>query len=121
MATASATAPEPTLVVDAQATPQGWVDGRRPGQVYGLGSTFNPETDSLRAALDAALTSPVGVAVAVVNGRYAGVVSAKDILAAATVSRAAVADGVSVRSGDAVQNTETGAPGSVDGGAPAVA
>ncbi|HEX8487688.1 MAG TPA: ABC transporter ATP-binding protein, partial [Propionibacteriaceae bacterium] len=81
---ASATSSEPTLVVDAQATPRGWVDARRPGQVYGLGSTFDPETDSLRAALDAALTSPVGVAVAVVNGRYAGVVGAKDILAAAT-------------------------------------
>jgi osmoprotectant transport system ATP-binding protein len=115
---ASATAPEPTLVVDAQATPQGWVDGRRPGQVFGLGSTFNPETDSLRAALDAALTSPVGVAVAVANGRYAGVVSAKDILAAATVSRAAVADSVSVRSDGATDGTasDLAVPASDGGG-----
>jgi osmoprotectant transport system ATP-binding protein len=91
------------------------VDARRPGQVYGLGSTFDPETDSLRAALDAALTSPVGVAVAVVNGRYAGVVGAKDILAAATVARAAVADTVSVRSEGVADGTGSDLPYATDG------
>jgi osmoprotectant transport system ATP-binding protein len=95
---ASATGSEPTLVVDGDAKPMGWADARRPGQVYGLGSTFDPETDSLRAALDAALTSPVGMAVAVSGGRYAGVVSAAAILAQATDSRASVAETVSIRS-----------------------
>ncbi len=93
----SVTSPEPVLVVDAEAKPLGWADGRRPGMVYGLGSTFDPDTDSLRLALDAALTSPIGVAVAVSGGRYAGVVSAETILAQATDSRAAVADAISVR------------------------
>ncbi|HEX8508233.1 MAG TPA: ABC transporter ATP-binding protein [Propionibacteriaceae bacterium] len=94
---ASATAPEPTLVVDSAAKPVGWADGRRPGQVLALGATFNPEQDSLRSALDAALTSPVGMAVAVVDGRYAGVASAEQILSQATASRASVAESVTVR------------------------
>jgi osmoprotectant transport system ATP-binding protein len=93
----SVTTREPTLVVDANAKPLGWADGRRPGHVSALGSTFDPEQDSLRLALDAALTSPVGVAVAVVDGRYAGVVSAEEILSQATESRAAVAQSMSVR------------------------
>jgi osmoprotectant transport system ATP-binding protein len=93
----SVTAHEPTLVIDADAKPVGWADGSRPGKVYALGSTFDPEKDSLRAALDAALTSPVGFAVAVSEGRYAGVVGAEDILAQATQSRASVAESVAVR------------------------
>jgi osmoprotectant transport system ATP-binding protein len=88
---------EPTLVVDAEAKPLGWTDGRHPGQIYGLGSTFDPEGDSLRAALDAALTSPVGMAVALSEGRYAGVVTAREILSHATSSRASVADSIAVR------------------------
>ena len=46
----------------------------------GSGSTFDPETDTLRTALDSALTSPFGLAVAVApgTGRFAGVVSAQD-------------------------------------------
>jgi osmoprotectant transport system ATP-binding protein len=95
---ASVRSPEPTLVVDAEARPLGWTDSRRPGHVSGLGSTFDPEHDSLRVALDAALTSPVGMAVAVSNGRYAGVVGAEQILAQAAESRAAVAESVTVQS-----------------------
>ncbi|HYP45346.1 MAG TPA: ABC transporter ATP-binding protein [Propionibacteriaceae bacterium] len=87
----SVTAPEPTLVMDADAKPVGWADGRRPGQVHALGATFDPESDSLRVALDAALTSPVGMAVAVQGGRFAGVASAEQILSQATASRASVA------------------------------
>jgi osmoprotectant transport system ATP-binding protein len=79
------TAPaENCLVIDAEARPIGWVDRTRPGKVLALGSTFDAETDTLRTALDAALTSPVGQAVAVSRtsgGRFAGVVNAREILA----------------------------------------
>jgi len=93
----SVTAAEPTLVVDAEAKPLGWVDSRRPGQVYALGSTFDPDKDSLRVALDAALTSPAGMAVAVHAGRYAGVATAEQILSQATESRVSVAESASLR------------------------
>ncbi len=78
----SATGDGPALVVDAGAQPQGWVDRTRPGKITPLGSTFDPQQDTLRAALDAALTSPYGLAVAVSRetGRYAGVVGADTIL-----------------------------------------
>lgn len=93
----SARSTEPTLVVDAEAKPLGWADSRNPGHVLALGSTFDPEKDSLRVALDAALTSPVGIAVALSGGRYAGVVRAEDIMAQATDSRASQAEAVSLR------------------------
>ncbi|GAA0992234.1 ABC transporter ATP-binding protein [Acrocarpospora macrocephala] len=70
--------PPDTLVVD-DGKPVGWKsdDGTRP---YG---SFNPATDSLRAALDAALLSVNGVAVAVDgDGKVLGVV-ARDALDAA--------------------------------------
>ena len=79
-----------SLVVDAEARPTGWIDRTRPGRVLPLGSTFDPETDTLRAALDAALTSPVGLAVAVSRtsgGRFAGVVAARQILAQVVKAR----------------------------------
>ncbi|HET9873697.1 MAG TPA: ABC transporter ATP-binding protein [Propionibacteriaceae bacterium] len=90
---AAARGGEPTLVVDGDAKPLGWVDAERSGQVTILGATFDPERDTLRSALDSALTSPVGLAVAVPKstGRYAGVVSATQILASVTQSRAALA------------------------------
>ena len=56
---------EPTLVVDGDARPVGWLDRQRPGRVLGLGATFMPESDTMRNALDSALTSPFGLAVAV--------------------------------------------------------
>lgn len=73
---------EPTLVLDADATPLGWADPHRPEQLLRLGGTFDPASDSLRVALDAALTSPYGRAVAVDRrtGRYAGVVTVEGIL-----------------------------------------
>ena len=69
----TASGPGPILVVDGDARPVGWADLERPGQVFQLGATFSPETDSLRGALDSALTSPFGLAVAVTadTGRYA--------------------------------------------------
>jgi osmoprotectant transport system ATP-binding protein len=74
---------QPTLVVDGDARPVGWAHRDQPGQVLPLGSTFVPESDTMRTALDSALTSPNGLAVAVApdTGRFAGVVSAQEILA----------------------------------------
>lgn len=71
------------LVLDAQARPRGWVTPERPGQVVRLGGTFDPRRDSLRTALDAALGSPVGLAVAVESGsgRYTGAVRLEAITA----------------------------------------
>lgn len=78
---AGATGDQPSLVIDSAAKPLGWVDPKQPERTAALGSTFDPEKDTLRTALDAALTSPVGLAVAVGgDGRYAGVVSAASIL-----------------------------------------
>ena len=71
----TATGTGPILVVDGDARPVGWADPERPGKVFALGSTFSPETGTLRTALDSALTSPYGLAVAVTAGRTAMQVS----------------------------------------------
>jgi osmoprotectant transport system ATP-binding protein len=102
----SAATETPSLVVDADARPLGWVDPSRPTGLHAVGSAFDPETDTLRGALDAALTSPVGLAVAVnrtSGGRFAGVVTAQQILALMAESKTAAAESV---------------PGSDDEGAP---
>ncbi len=52
---ASATGEQPTLVIDSAAKPLGWADPRQPGHTTALGSTFDPEKDTLRTALDSAL------------------------------------------------------------------
>jgi osmoprotectant transport system ATP-binding protein len=82
---------EPTLVVDGEARPVGWAHRDQPGRVMPVGSTFVPETDTLRTALDSALTSPYGLAVAVApgTGRFAGVIGAQEILAQVADARAA--------------------------------
>ena len=92
----------PVLVVDGDARPVGWSDPARSGSMMALGATFDPETDSLRTALDAALTSPVGLAVAVTGGsrRYAGVVDADMILHQVTQARAQIAESIAVRTHD---------------------
>ncbi len=97
------------LVIDGDARPVGWADPERPGRIFPLGSTFSPETDSLRAALDSALTSPHGLAVAVMadTGRYAGVVSADTILAKVKDVRVAIAESISVREAEATLVDET--------------
>ena len=50
--------------------------------MHPIGGTFVREVDTLRSALDSALTSPYAIAVAVEpdTGRYAGVVTADEIL-----------------------------------------
>jgi osmoprotectant transport system ATP-binding protein len=77
----------------------GWASADRPGQVFPLGSTFDPESDTLRSALDSALTSLYGLAVAVTpdTGRFAGVVAARNILDQVADARIAVAESISVR------------------------
>ncbi|HEX3197906.1 MAG TPA: ATP-binding cassette domain-containing protein, partial [Propionibacteriaceae bacterium] len=104
----TATGTGPTLVVDGDARPVGWADPERPGRVFALGSTFSPETDTLRTALDSALTSPYGLAVAVTAEarRYAGVVRADDILAKVKDVRGSIAESISIREAEAAQAYE---------------
>ncbi|WP_114561525.1 ABC transporter ATP-binding protein, partial [Desertihabitans aurantiacus] len=90
---ASATSGAPAVVVDAEGRPTGWVDPAHGPTVLPLGATFHPETDSLRAVVDATLSSPLGMAVALQpSGRLAGVVRAEDALAAVRRRRVEVAD-----------------------------
>ncbi|MEU0225849.1 ABC transporter ATP-binding protein [Streptomyces sp. NPDC006284] len=71
------------LVTDADGRPLGWAEPRdltpgavRPERLLSHGRPFRPGTDSLRAALDCAVLSPTGWAVAVdADGRVTGVVS----------------------------------------------
>ncbi len=94
---AAATGDEHALIIDAAAKPLGWTDPRQPGRSLPLGSTFDPETDTLRVALDAALTSPAGLAVAVgKNGRYAGVAGAADILQRVAETRASQTESINI-------------------------
>jgi len=77
------------LVVDASGHPQGWlqVDHDAADLVAG-GSLYDTEADSLRGALDAALSSPSGFGVAVDgSGAVVGSISADDVLAALADSR----------------------------------
>jgi len=98
----------PILVVDGDARPVGWADPERPGRVFPLGSTFSPEKDSLRVALDSALTSPHGLAVAVTadTQRYAGVVGADMILDRVRDVRISIAESISIREAEAAQEYE---------------
>jgi osmoprotectant transport system ATP-binding protein len=71
------------LVTDAEGRPLGWAEPHDltagdldPGRLLPHGRPFVPGTDSLRAALDCAVLSPAGWAVAVDDtGRVTGVVS----------------------------------------------
>jgi len=85
------------LIVKSDGTPFGWVnaegvDLHRKGSglyesTYGGGSLFRPD-DSLRQALDSALSSPSGLGVAVgEDGKPVGGVRADDVLAALNAQR----------------------------------
>ncbi len=75
------------LVTDADGRPLGWGEPRdltagdiRPSRLLPHGRPFVPGTDSLRTALDSAVLSPSGHAVAVdADGRVCGVVSQQTI------------------------------------------
>jgi osmoprotectant transport system ATP-binding protein len=113
---ASAARDTPSLVVDADARPLGWTDPSRPTGLHPVGSTFDPETDTLRIALDAALTSPVSLAVAVnrVSGRFAGVVSAQQILTQVAEVKVAQQESIALRAADGDQAVETDRPSTAD-------
>lgn len=72
------------LRVDADGRPLEWIAPDRPGDgPVPIGHPFTAESDSLRAALDAAVLSPSGRAVGVdAAGRAVGVVSQEEIAAA---------------------------------------
>ena len=79
----SSTSGEPVLVVDEDLRPVGWAPNgdlnRRP---LPIGHSFRPDRDSMRAALDAAVLSPVGIAVGVdADGAVVGVADQAEISA----------------------------------------
>lgn len=68
------------LALDADRRPLGWRHAAAPGALRPLGHTFTPGTDSVRAALDAVVLSPAGLAVAVDGeGALAGVAGYDEI------------------------------------------
>jgi osmoprotectant transport system ATP-binding protein len=69
------------LRVDEEGRPLGWAETRRPeSALVPIGHPFIAHTDSLRAALDAAVLCPTGWAVGVdADGRAVGVVSQEEI------------------------------------------
>ncbi|GAB2869039.1 ABC transporter ATP-binding protein [Streptomyces deserti] len=85
------------LVTDAEGRPLGWGEPReltagdiRADQLLSYGRPFVPGTDSLRAALDCAVLSPTGWAVAVdADGKVMGVVSQQTIGEAIRTAHAA--------------------------------
>jgi osmoprotectant transport system ATP-binding protein len=79
------------LVVDAERHPQGWLQGSGTNGASRVdsehlvpgGSLYDVGSGSLRSALDAALSSPSGLGVAVDgDGRVAGAITADDVLRA---------------------------------------
>ena len=105
----------PTLVLDGDARPVGWIDTERPGLVHPMGATFVRETDNLRAALDSALTSPYALAVAIdpETGRYAGVVPADAILAQVATQRTGSPESVTLQTAETREQQSTHAQAAV--------
>jgi osmoprotectant transport system ATP-binding protein len=85
-----------SLVIDAAGRPLGWADGGRhggrsvaPDELVPGGSLYDTGADSLRGALDAALSSPSGLGVAVDGtGAVVGSVTADDVLERLASARA---------------------------------
>jgi osmoprotectant transport system ATP-binding protein len=92
------------LVTDSDGKPRGWLPAERLAPLAddtplgnvpadGFGHTFTVETDSLRAALDAAVLSPAGQAIGVDStGRVAGLLSYDRLQAAVQAAEAATQD-----------------------------
>ncbi|HEY3737436.1 MAG TPA: hypothetical protein VGL26_08315, partial [Jatrophihabitans sp.] len=86
------------LVLDAHRHPQGWLSAQTAAELAGrpvtpdvlnLGGTLAPESGTLRAALDAALSSPSGRGVVVHDdGSLAGTVTASQVLERIEAERA---------------------------------
>jgi osmoprotectant transport system ATP-binding protein len=86
------------LVLDADRQPQGWLLNPTRGTTVSAhnlvpgGSLYDVSSGSLRSALDAALSSPSGIGVAVdATGAAAGSISADDVLRALALVRSAEA------------------------------
>jgi osmoprotectant transport system ATP-binding protein len=80
----TSTSGESVLVVDELRRPLGWAppDGDISRKLLPIGHTFRPDRDSVRAALDAAVLSPVGIAVGVdADGAVVGVADQAEISA----------------------------------------
>ncbi len=74
------------LTLDDARHPIGWID-RSAGADLLPAAVYRPHSDTLRAALDAAVLSPVGVAVAVdADGRVSGTATREAVLAALSAS-----------------------------------
>ena len=98
---------EPWILVADDSGPRGWIQATRldgqPGDTplgglpaEGVGHTFRAGIDSLRAALDAAVLSPSGQAVAVDDeGRVVGVATFDELRAAIQAADAADTAGIS--------------------------
>ena len=107
------------LVVDPERRPLGWIDGaRHPGPVTTellTGGTLAPAGGSLRAALDASLSSPSGRGVVIDDeGRLAGTVTAEEVLRALAHERAnaakAAASAIAAASPSGVTSPSAAAP-----------
>ncbi|MFF8770981.1 ABC transporter ATP-binding protein [Kitasatospora sp. NPDC015120] len=71
------------LVLDDERRPIGWTDRDAAGAALQPAPAFRPGTDTLRAALDAAVLSPAGIAVALDDdGRVTGTADREAVLAA---------------------------------------
>ncbi|MFF2656040.1 ABC transporter ATP-binding protein [Kitasatospora sp. NPDC058032] len=71
------------LVLDDERRPIGWIDRDAAGATLHPAPGFRPEADTLRAALDAAVLSPAGIAVALdTDGRVTGTADREAVLAA---------------------------------------
>ncbi|MET8699505.1 ATP-binding cassette domain-containing protein [Kitasatospora sp. NPDC004723] len=71
------------LVLDDERRPIGWIDRDAAGATLHPAPGFRPEADTLRAALDAAVLSPAGIAVALdADGRVTGTADREAVLAA---------------------------------------
>jgi len=86
------------LVTDTEGRPLGWADGKERAagrtELVPFGHSFRAGRDSLRAALDSAVLSPTGWAVAVdADGRAVGVVAQETIAAAIRTAHAERAAG----------------------------
>jgi osmoprotectant transport system ATP-binding protein len=116
---------EPWILVVNGGKPRGWIQpsglGELPGDMpldqvpaEGFGHTFTVGSDSLRAALDAAVLSPAGQAIGVDgDGRVVGVATFDQLRAAVQAAQAtAEADAAAgaADAGDAPAPTQSGAP-----------
>ncbi|MFJ3221245.1 ABC transporter ATP-binding protein [Kitasatospora sp. NPDC086801] len=108
------------LALDDERRPIGWIDRDAATAELHPASGYRPDTDTLRTALDAAVLSPAGVAVALdADGRATGTASREAVLAAlSTPAAIPVAGGAGGTAGGAAASAAGGAAAGT-AGAPA--